>query len=99
MQSAEQKSKIATSKSAYCASTADPADQRMARVLSGEIVTDSESDDAEDYLNIESLASEPAREIITKKRLSLCVFTRYAEQRIEALRQANQLRPRSRFAL
>ena len=27
----------------------------------------------------------------------LCVFTRYAEQRIEALRQANQLRPRSRF--
>lgn len=37
--SAEQKSKIATSKSAYCASTADPADQRMARVLSGEIVS------------------------------------------------------------
>ena len=31
---------------------------------------------------------------------ALCVYkhSRYAEQRIEALRQANQLRPRSRFA-
>ena len=68
---AEQKSMVTTSHAAFCASAPDATEQRMARVLNGDIVTDSESDDAEEYVNIYSLASEHAKNIIAKKRKSL----------------------------
>ena len=51
------------------ASLPDPS--RTAALLNGEIVTDSESDNAEDYVGLTSIASEKARTIITKKRKSL----------------------------
>ena len=66
-----QKLALTTSYAAFRASTPDASQQRSACALNGDIVTDSESDDAEDYANIHSLASEHAKRIITKKRKSL----------------------------
>ena len=62
---------VTTSYAAFCASAPYTNEQKMARVLNGEIVTYSESDDAEEYVKINSLASEHAKIIITKKRKSL----------------------------
>ena len=40
-------------------------------MLNGDVVTDSESDNAEDYVRLTSVACEKAQTIITKKRKSL----------------------------
>ena len=42
-----------------------------AAALNGEIVTDSESDNAEDYVGIASIANECAKQIVARKRKSL----------------------------
>ena len=60
---AEQKSLVTTSHAAFSASAPNGTEQGMATALTGDIVTDSESDDAEDYVTINSLASEHVKGI------------------------------------
>ena len=68
---AQQKELLSTSHSAYLASLPEPSQCRAASLLNGEIVTDSESDNAEDYVGLTSIACERAKIIITRKRKSL----------------------------
>ena len=46
-------------------------ESQIAGSLNGDIVTDSESDSAEDYVSLTSVASKSAKKIIAKKRKSL----------------------------
>ena len=62
---------LTTSYAAFQLSSPDAEQCRIAAALNGDIVTDSESDNAEDYVGLTSVASERARSIIAKKRKSL----------------------------
>lgn len=66
-----QTEQLATSYAAFLASLPDHRQCRTACMLNGEVVTDSESDNAEDYVVLKSVASEAAQTIITQKRKSL----------------------------
>ena len=63
----EHKSLLTASHSTYIASSPDPTEQRVARVLNGDVVTD----DPEHYINIDSLASDRAKSLITRKESHL----------------------------
>ena len=67
----QQKEQVTTSYAAFQASLPDPIHCRTAAMLNGEIVTDSESDNAEDYVELQSIACEKAQTIIVRKRKSL----------------------------
>ena len=69
----QQKEQVTTSKSyaAFQASLPDPIHCRTAAMLNGEVVTDSESDNAEDYIELQSIVCEKAQTIIVRKRKSL----------------------------
>ena len=64
----QQKEQLTTSHAAFLASLPDPVQYRTASMLNGDVVTDSESDNAEDYVGLTSVACEKAKTIITKKR-------------------------------
>ena len=64
------KEQLTTSYAAFQASLPDPIQCQTASMLSGE-VTDSESDNAEDYVGLTSITCEKAQTIIAKKRMSL----------------------------
>lgn len=66
----EQKNLLTLSYEAFSASIPDANHCRTAAALNGDIVSDSESDNAEDYVGISSVASEDANKIIAKKRKS-----------------------------
>ena len=66
----EHKSLVTASHSAYIASSPDRTEQRVARVLNGDVVTDSESDDPQHYINIDSLASDHANNLIARKKVT-----------------------------
>lgn len=67
----QEKEQLTTSHAAFLASLPDPVQCQTASVLNGDVVTDSESDNAEDYIGLTSVACEKAQTIITKKRKSL----------------------------
>ena len=67
----QQKEQLTTSYAAFQASLPDPSQCRTASMLSGEVVTDSTSDNAEDYVGLTSITCEKAQTIIAKKRKSL----------------------------
>ena len=46
-------------------------DERVARMVNGDIVTDSESDNPEDYCGLKNVLSETGRTFITKRRASI----------------------------
>jgi len=50
-------------------------DTRTASLLNGNIVSDSESDDAESFLQVTTLTSQAAKNLITKKKEILCLKT------------------------
>lgn len=52
-------------------SVPDPDQSREAAAINGDVVTDSESDDPEDYIHMTSLASERVKSIVFKKRKAL----------------------------
>lgn len=60
-----------SSYAAFKISVPSPDDQCTASLLNGEIVLDSESDKAEDYVGINSLACHHVRKLVAKKRASL----------------------------
>ena len=47
-------------------------DTRTASLLNGNIVSDSESDDAESFLQVTTFTSQAAKNLITKKKETLC---------------------------
>ena len=51
----QQKEQLVTSHAAFLASLPDPAQCRIASMLNGDIVTDSESDSAEGYVGVTSV--------------------------------------------
>lgn len=69
--SAANKELLATSYSAYRMSQPSPEESRTASILNGDIVTDSESDDAADYAELHSLTSDRAHRIVSKRRRAL----------------------------
>lgn len=64
----QQMNLLTTSHAAYDISLPDANHNRMASMLNGDIVTDSESDNAEDYVNLTSVTTEHAKRLIAKKR-------------------------------
>lgn len=66
-----QKNILTTSYAAFEASQPDINESRIADLLSGDIVSDSESDNPEDYVGITSLASENVKKIVARKRKAL----------------------------
>ena len=69
--SSMQKNILTTSYAAFEASQPDINESRIADLLSGDIVSDSESDNPEDYVGITSLASENVKKIVARKRKAL----------------------------
>ena len=66
----QQKECFETSCAAFEAAKPTPDDNRTACLLSGDIVSESESDNPEDYVGLHSLASDHAKTLLRKKRLS-----------------------------
>ena len=62
---------LTTSRDAYNASNPDPNLCRNVDCLNGNIVSESESDNPEDYVGLSSVSTECTKKIITKKRMSL----------------------------
>lgn len=62
---------LTTSRDAYNASNPDPNLCRNVDCLNGNIVSESESDNPEDYVGLSSVSTERTKKIITKKRMSL----------------------------
>ena len=54
---------------ATCASTTH--EERIARSVNGEIVSDSESEDGEEYYGIKSVHSEAGKALVRKKQLAI----------------------------
>lgn len=65
------KTLLTSSYSAYQASQPSPEERRTASLLSGDIVSDSESDNATDYAELHSLASVRVHRIVKKQRKAL----------------------------
>ena len=59
---------LKTSHDAFNASCPNANEARTASLLNGDIVSDSESDDAESFLQVTSLTSQAAKNLIAKKR-------------------------------
>ena len=59
---------LTTSHAAFNASLPNANEVRTASLLNGDIVSDSESDDPESYLQVTSLSSQAAKNLISKKR-------------------------------
>ena len=64
----QEKSLLTSSYAAFQASKPSVQDCRTASLLNGEIVSDSESDQAEDYVGLKLLASDRAKQLIAKRR-------------------------------
>lgn len=64
----QEKSLLTSSYAALQVSQSNPHDCRNASLLNGDIVTDSESDNAEDYVGVHSLVSERAKCLLAKRR-------------------------------
>ena len=67
----QEKKNLMSSYAAFKASAPSPHDCRIAALLNGEIVSDSESDDAENYLGLQSATSDQAKCLVSKKRANL----------------------------
>ena len=52
----------------HCSEEGDRYSNTLARILNGDIVSDSESDNRDDYAEIVSLASAKAQQLIAKRR-------------------------------
>ena len=75
----QHKEMLTTSQATFNASLLNATELRIAALLNGDVASDSESDNAENYIGVTSLASEEAKAIITKKRKS-CVRRTYRLQ-------------------
>ena len=64
----QEKSLLTSSYAALQVSQPSAQDRRIASLLSGDIVSDSESDDAEDYVGLQSLASDRGKCLVAKRR-------------------------------
>ena len=64
----QEKSLLTSSYAALQVSQPSAHDCRTASLLNGDIVSDSESDNAEDYVDLHSLASERAKRLVAKRR-------------------------------
>ena len=81
------KNLIKQSHAAYAISLPDIEHCRTAAALNGEIVSDSESDNAEGYIGILSIADECAKRIIARKRKSLARRVRRQKAKTLAARK------------
>ena len=61
-----------------------PLAQAQAAALNGEIITDSESDDSEQYIDFKSARSEKAKALILKKRQTLRRRARHVKSKMIA---------------
>ena len=66
-----QKALLTSSYAALHASLPDANQDRVASLLNGDIVTDSESDNPDEYVGVTSVVSEKAKNLVAKKRVSL----------------------------
>lgn len=64
----QERSLLTSSYDAFHASKPSAQDCRIAALLNGEVVSDSESDLAEDYVGLQSLACQKAKDLIAKRR-------------------------------
>lgn len=87
--SSQHKDLVKMSYAAFDATLPSSDQTRIAASLNGDIVTDSESDSAEDYVGLTSVASEGVKRIVSKKRKSLA--RRVRRQKAKALAARNFL--------
>ena len=81
----QQKNLLSTSYEAHHISMQDADQCRIAASLNGDIVSDSESDNPEDYVGLTSVTSEGARQIITRKRKAIARRARRINKRVKML--------------
>ena len=61
---------------AFQAAQPNANEKRTAAMLGGEVVSDSESDNATEYLSLQSISDQRAQKIISKKKRALARRTR-----------------------
>ncbi len=69
--SSRHKDLVTKSHAAFDAALPNADESRTAAILNGDIVTDSESDNADEYVGLVSVASKGVKKIVAKKRKSL----------------------------
>ena len=79
---------LAQSRAAFQVSQPDVEEARTAAALNGDVVTDSESDDPNDYVGLTSVASEGAKSIIARKRKAL--RRRIRRQKVKVIASVSQ---------
>ena len=91
----QEKNLLTNSYAAYQPTQPSTCDKRTAAMLNGDIVSDSESDSAAEYVNLKSLTDDRARRIVSNKRRALSRRTR--RHKAKAIAERNFLgRKRSR---
>ena len=85
----QEKTLLRQSYDAFQAAQPSPHEMRTAAMLSGYVVSDSESDSASEYISLKSLSDERARKILSKKRRALARRIRW--QKSKAIAESNFL--------
>ena len=93
--SPQEKNLVTNSYAAFQASHPSADDRRTAALLNGDTVSDSESDDAIEYISLKSLTDDRAKKLVSKRRRAISRRTR--RQKAKAIAEKNFLgRKRSR---